>query len=400
MRIGVIAGEASGDYLGAGLLAALRARPGVGEISAEGVTGPQLRAAGCRTLFDIDQLSLLGVAEVVRALPRVLRMRRALIAHFIAAAPDVVVGIDAPDFNLGVERALRAAGIPTVHYVSPTVWAWRSGRVRTIARSVDCMLTLFPFEQAVYRQAGVDVAWVGHPLADEIPLQLERPAGDTARRGDGHTIAVLPGSRSSELRYLAVPFARTVAWLHQRQPSLRFVAPMASAAAREVFAAALAEHAPSAAVRLVDGRSREVMANADAVLAACGTAALEAMLLKRPMVVAYRISGLTHALLRWLRLIKIDHYSLPNLLAAACPADSVPADRRSHLPVREFIQDEVDPAKMGAALRDLLGDAQARAPMLAEFERLHRLLRRGASERAATEVLRLAGHVRAPGVSC
>ncbi len=394
LRIGLVAGEASGDYLGAGLIRALREAAGEGEVlHFEGVTGPQMRAAGCDSLESIERLSLMGVTEVVSHLPSLFRLRGELIAHFERHTPDVFVGIDAPDFNLSLERKLHDRGMATVHYVSPTVWAWRAGRVRSIARAVTRVLALFPFEVDIYRQAGVDVSYVGHPLGDQIPLEVN--AGGLRRQlglaVDAPLVAVLPGSRMSEIRHLGAPFARTVAWLHRQRPELRFVAPMANERIRTQFEQALAQHAPGVPVTLVDGHSRECMGAADAVLLACGTAALEAMLLKRPMVVAYRIGWLTHALLKQLRLVRVKYYSLPNLLADACPDDNSACGDALSMPlVPEFIQAEVKPEAMGESILMILDDTDRRARLIKAFDRLHRLLRRDASRQAAHAVLQVA----------
>ena len=394
LRIGLVAGEASGDYLGAGLIRALREAVGEDEeLCFEGVTGPQMRAAGCVSLESIERLSLMGVTEVINHLPSLFRLRSQLIAHFERQPPDVFVGIDAPDFNLSLERKLRERGIRTVHYVSPTVWAWRSGRVRSIARAVTRVLALFPFEVDIYREAGVDVSYVGHPLGDQIPLEINTGA---LRRQLGleveqPLVAVLPGSRMSEIRHLGEPFARTIAWLHRARPELRFVAPMADERIRAKFEQALARHAPEVPVSLVDGNSRECMGAADAVLLACGTAALEAMLLKRPMVVAYRIGWLTYVLLKQLRLVRVAYYSMPNLLADACAGDRAEAQSPLNMPlVPEFIQGEVDPGAMGESVLAMLDDNDRRTGMIEEFDRLHRLLRRDASRQAARAVLQVA----------
>lgn len=394
LRIGLVAGEASGDYLGAGLIRALReAADDTETLHFEGVTGPQMRAAGCHSLESIDRLSLMGVTEVISHLPSLFRLRGELLEHFEHYPPDVFIGIDAPDFNLSLERKLRQRGMRTVHYVSPTVWAWRSGRVRSIARAVTRVLALFPFEVDIYQQAGVDVSYVGHPLGDQIPLEINTGAlrRQLGLAVDAPLVAVLPGSRQSEIRHLAAPFARTLARLHEQRPELQFVAPMASASIRAQFELVLAKYAPEVPVTLVDGNSRECMGAADTVLLACGTAALEAMLLKRPMVVAYRIGWLTHALLKQLRLVQVQYYSLPNLLADACPDEAAGGAMRPDMPlVPEFIQGQVAPEAMSEAVLELLDDNTRRAGLVKEFERLHRLLRRDASRQAARAVLQVA----------
>lgn len=379
LRVGLVAGEVSGDLIGAGLIDAIRRRVPAAEF--EGIAGPRMAERGCKVLYPMERLSVMGLVEVLGRY-RELRAARARIAtHFRADPPDVFVGIDAPDFNLGLETRLRAAGTPTVHYVSPTVWAWRRGRLRTIARAVDLILTLFPFEEAFYREHDVAVRYVGHHLADAIPEQSD-PRSARVALGlpeDGELVALLPGSRESEVSRLAELFVQAAHWCVARRPGLRFAAPFASAATRARFEVALARH-PGLDCRLFDGRSREVMAAADAVLLASGTASLEAMLLKRPMVVAYRLAPLSYWLIR--RMMYIDRYSLPNLLAG---------ERL----VPEFVQDAATPPALGAALLDLLA-APARVRQLQErFTALHRQLRRDANERAAEAVLELVAARRA-----
>jgi lipid-A-disaccharide synthase len=378
---GLVAGEASGDVLGGGLVGALAARaPGSRFF---GVAGPRMVAAGCEAWRSTDELSLMGLAEVVRHLPRLLRLRRDLEARLVAARPDVFVGIDSPEFNLRLAAALKARGVPTVQYVSPQVWAWRQGRVRTIGRSVDRVLCLLPFEAEFYRAHGVDAEFVGHPLADRIPLESDR---GMARAGlglpvDGPVVAVLPGSRRGEFSRLGPVFAATLAWLSARRPELRYVAPMATPAAREFFAHCLAARAPGVEVALVDGRAQECMAASDAVLLASGTATLEATLVKRPMVVAYRVAPLTNWLLRGLRLVKTEFFSQPNLLAS----------RRL---VPEHFQRQARPELLGPSVL-----AELERPDLPEltaaFREIHLALRRDASARAADAVLELVRRRRA-----
>ncbi|MCC6303128.1 MAG: lipid-A-disaccharide synthase [Gammaproteobacteria bacterium] len=381
LRIGIVAGEASGDLLGEGLIDALRRRvPGA---VFEGIAGPRMTARGCEALYPMERLAVMGLVEVLGRYRELRAARARIAARFIADPPDVFVGIDAPDFNLGLEARLRAAGIPTVHYVSPTVWAWRRGRLRTIARAVDLMLTLFPFEEAFYREHEVAVRYVGHPLADAIPEQAD-PRAARAALGlpeAGELIALLPGSRESEVGRLADLFVQTAHWCLERRPGLRFVAPFASAATRARFEAALARH-PGLSCALFDGRSREVMAAADAVLLASGTASLEAMLLKRPMVVAYRLAPLSHWLIR--RMLYIDRYSLPNLLSG---------ERL----VPEFVQDAATPPALGAALLELLAAPERVRRLRERFTALHRDLRRDANACAAEAVLELVAARRGEG---
>ncbi len=374
MRIAIVAGEASGDLLAAGLIRAVRARHP--EARFEGVAGPAMVEAGCEALFDAERLAVMGLVEVLGRYRELSAMRRRLARRFIDDPPDLFIGVDAPDFNLGLERRLKEAGIPTVHYVSPSVWAWRQYRVRKIARSVDRMLTLFPFEADFYRDHGVPVTFVGHPLADMIPLQSDRAA---ARRAlglaeEGRLVALLPGSRVSEVEAIGATMVEAAARLRRDHPDLHFAAPLVNEATRRIFEEQVAAHAGLAgAFGIVEGRAREVMAAADVVMVASGTATLEAMLLKRPMVVAYRLAPLTYWLAR--RLVKTPYVSLPNLLAG-------------RKVVEELIQEQATPGRLAAEVERLL-DAGHREEIVALFDEIHRQLRRGASERAADAVLEL-----------
>lgn len=374
MRIALVAGEPSGDLLGQGLLRAIRRRQPQAEFV--GIGGPLMEAEGCRSLYPMERLSVMGLAEVAGRLPELLSQRRRLARELTALAPAVFVGIDAPDYNLGLEQRLRRAGIPTVHYVSPSVWAWRSHRIRGIKASADLMLTLFPFEAEFYQRAGMPVTCVGHPLADAIPL--DNPAAPARQRlgleADTPWVALLPGSRGSEIRYLAPLLLATARWLAERRPGLRFVVPLVNARARALVEQAMAA-APGLPVTLVDGRSREVMAAADGIILASGTAALEALLINRPMVVTYRVHPITYAIAR--RLLHVDRYSLPNLLAG-----------RELVP--ELIQHDARPERLGAALLAQMEDPAAAAALHQAAENIHRQLRRDADTRAAEAVLALA----------
>jgi lipid-A-disaccharide synthase len=376
MKFALIAGEASGDILGAALIRALAARyPDARFI---GVTGPRMAAAGCEALESVEALSVMGLAEVVRELPRLFRLRRSLVQRLTEARPDCVIGIDAPDFNLGLERRLKAQGLRTVHLVSPTVWAWRPGRVRGIAESCDLMLTLYPFEEAFYRDQGVRVAYVGHPLADELQTVADTAASRRELGVDsgGPVVAVLPGSRGSEVAMLMPAFAQTAAWLHRRVPGVRFVLPVAKPSLRPQIEQALRRYAPEARWHQLDGGSREAMCAADVVLLASGTATLECLLLGRPMVVGYRVAALTATLVRGLGLLKIPRVSLPNLL---CREPLVP----------EFLQEQVRAENLGPALYRLLRQPHLRAAQIAQFSEVAQTLRRGAGERAAEAISEL-----------
>ena len=379
MLVGIVANEASGDLLGAALVRELRER--VPHARFIGVAGPRMREAGCATLFEMERLSVMGLTEVLGHLRELLGLRRDLVQYFLANPPAVFIGVDAPDFNLGLERRLREAGIKTVHLVSPTVWAWRSGRVRGIRRAVDLMLSVFPFEESFLRQHGVPATYVGHPLADEIPLAVDRNA---ARAALGlplqhPVIALLPGSRVGEMQRLAAPFIDAARRCLAVRPELRFVVPLVNARLRELFEAELARRAPELPVTLLDGRSRDAIAAADCVLTASGTATLETLLLKRPMVVAYRVHPLTYHLVKRLGLVKVPFIAMANLLAGRALAP-------------EFIQNRCRADLLAKALLTLLDDPRQVAEIQAEYGRIHRELRHNAAREAVRAVLGLIGH--------
>jgi lipid-A-disaccharide synthase len=333
--------------------------------------------AGCEAWYPAEALAVMGLAEILRHLPRLLRLRRDLRERLAGAAPDVFIGIDSPEFNLRIAADLKRRGIPTVQYVSPQVWAWRQGRVRTIGNAVDLVLCVLPFETGFYAAHSVRAVFVGHPLADRVPLESDPVA---ARRSLGlpvesEVVAVLPGSRHGEVARLGPPFAATLAWLNTRRPGITFVAPMANPAARATFTAALRSQASGVPVTLVDGRAQDAIAASDVVLLASGTATLETALVKRPMVVAYRVATLTAWLLRGLKLVKTPYFAHPNLLAG-----------RSLVP--EFFQDEVRADVLGPALLGQL-ERPDRAELMDAFRRIHLQLKRDASARAAEAVLEL-----------
>jgi lipid-A-disaccharide synthase len=381
LTVGIVANEPSGDLLGAAVVREIKAaRP---DSRFVGVAGPQMLAAGCETLFPLEHLSVMGLVEVVKHLRELLGIRRQLVEHFLALRPDVFLGVDAPDFNLAVERRLRRAGIPTAHMVCPTIWAWRAGRVRSIRRAVDLMLSIFPFEESVLREQGVPVRYVGHPLADEIPFEVD---ADAARQAlglvpQGKFIAILPGSRASEVMHLAAPFVQAARWCWQRQPGLQFVSPLVSPRLRAIFTEVLGREAPELPITLVDGRSREAIAASDCVLTASGTATLETLLLKRPMVVAYRMNALTYGLVKGLDLVKVPYIAMANLLAGRALAP-------------EFIQGHCRPEPMGQALLDFLKDPARVRAIRTEYGQIHRRLRRNAAIEAAAAVLELADGMR------
>jgi lipid-A-disaccharide synthase len=376
MRFALVAGEISGDILGAALIVALKRK--FPQATFYGVAGPRMVAAGCVAIESIEALSLMGIAEVVQELPRLFKLRAQLVERFTRDKPDCVIGIDAPDFNLGLERRLKQRGLKTVHLVSPTVWAWRQGRVKSIAASVDLMLCLFPFEPKFYADHAVSATYVGHPLADELNDDvLQADARRLLRMPEsGYVVAILPGSRGGELKYLAEPFAQAAAWLHQRLPDVRFVTPIAKPKLRAQMQQVIAQHAPQVSWSLLDGQSREAMRSADAVLLASGTATLECLLLGRPMVVAYRVAALTASILRGLGMLKVDKVSLPNLLAAEAV-------------VPEMLQEAVTPEALGQELYVLLRSTYLQQRQIEQFDAVRLELRRDSAALSADAIAKL-----------
>jgi lipid-A-disaccharide synthase len=373
LRIGILAGEVSGDILGSHLLKALHAR--YDKVVVEGIGGPLMAEQGLQSLYPMDRLSVMGLIEPLKRLPELLRMRSAVYQHFLANPPDVFLGIDSPDFNLRLERKLREAGIRTAHLVSPSVWAWRGGRIHKIKRSVDLMLTLFPFETAIYQQHNVPVVFVGHPLADEIALQVN--SADARSRLDFHPsgkcLALMPGSRAGEVKMLGRLFMDSARKLREDIPKLSLIMPAANEARFEELSVLLQAY-PDVPVKLILGQSREAMAAADAVLLASGTATLEALLLKRPMVISYRMSALSWFIIS--RIATTRFAGLPNILA----------DREL---VPELLQDKARVDLIAAALLPRLNEGDTRAATLADFDQIHRQLRLGFGERAAAALAQL-----------
>jgi lipid-A-disaccharide synthase len=379
LRIVLVAGEASGDALGAGLVEELRLR--FPDARFAGIGGDAMRGAGVETWHDASELSVMGLFEVLRHLPRLLKLRREFRERALAWRPDVVIGIDAPDFNLGVERWFKQRGVATVHYVSPSVWAWREKRAEKIGASADRVLCLFPMEPAIYARHGVDARFVGHPMADAMPLQPDRAAA-RAQLGlpaGAPVLAVLPGSRLGEIERLGVAFFEAAWRVSEALPDLHVVVPAANAQCRALLQAQLSGSAlPVLHSHLLDGQARAALAAADVVLLASGTATLEAMLSKRPMVVGYRISPLTYRIVRGLGLIKVDRYALPNVLAGE---DLAP----------ELIQDDCTPDRLAAAVLHWFDSPGAVAALQPKYLALHEQLRRGASASAAEAVATLPG---------
>ncbi|AZF30761.1 Lipid-A-disaccharide synthase [Pseudomonas sp. R4-35-07] len=371
LRIALVAGEASGDILGAGLMRALKVQhPAIEFI---GVGGPLMQAEGLTSYFPMERLSVMGLVEVLGRLRELLARRKLLIKTLIEEKPDVFIGIDAPDFTLNIELKLRQAGIKTVHYVSPSVWAWRQKRVLKIREGCDLMLTLLPFEARFYEEKGVPVRFVGHTLADAIPLQADRAAA-RAELGlpDGPLVALMPGSRGGEVGRLGGLFFDAAERLQAIKPGIRFVLPCASPQRRAQIETLL--EGRNLPLTLLDGQSHLALAACNAVLIASGTATLEALLYKRPMVVAYRLAPLTFWILK--RMVKSPYISLPNLLA-------------QRLLVPELLQDDATPQALAQTLLPLIdgGEEQTRG-----FDAIHRTLRRDASNQAADAVLNLIGH--------
>lgn len=380
MRIALVAGEASGDLLGAGLIAELRKRYPDAQFA--GIGGDAMRGAGMDTWFDATELAVMGLSEVLRHLPRLLRLRRSLRERVLAWKPDVFIGIDAPDFNLGVEKWLKQRGIRTVHYVSPSVWAWRESRAAKIGQSASRVLCLFPMEPAIYAKHRVDARFVGHPLADEMPVEPDRLAMREQLGIDPErpVLALLPGSRVGEIERLAATFLSAAARVLEEMPDLQIVVPIANAPANLAFRRVLGGHPDISnlqpALRLLVGNARRLMIASDVVLLASGTATLEAMLAKRPMVVAYKVAPLTYTLVKGLGMLKVKNYSLPNVLAG-------------ERIVPELMQRDCTPQKLAQATLAMLRDGEAMERIGPRFRELHLQLRQDASARAADAVAEL-----------
>ncbi|WP_431022102.1 lipid-A-disaccharide synthase [Erwinia rhapontici] len=374
LTIALVAGETSGDILGAGLIRALKEKHP--DARFVGVAGPLMQAEGCEAWYEMEELAVMGIVEVLGRLRRLLHIRRDLTRRFTALKPDVFVGIDAPDFNITLEGCLKQQGIRTIHYVSPSVWAWRQKRVFKIGRSTDLVLAFLPFEKAFYDRFNVPCRFIGHTMADAMPIEPDKEA---ARRElgiapDALCLALLPGSRGAEVEMLSGDFLRTAMLLRAKYPALEIVVPLVNPRRREQFEKIKAEVAPDLTMHLLDGKGRQAMVASDAALLASGTAALECMLAKCPMVVGYRMKPFTFWLAK--RLVKTDYVSLPNLLAG-------------RELVKELLQDECQPERLAAALEPLLAQGETRDKLLATFAELHHQIRWNADEQAAAAVLEL-----------
>lgn len=374
-RIGIVAGEASGDLLGSHLVRALRSQLPDAEFI--GIAGPKMQTAGVVSLFPMEKLAVMGYVEVLKRYFQIVGIRRKLIKYFKANPPDIFIGVDAPDFNLDVEMALKQVGIPTIHYVSPSIWAWRGERIHKIGRACSKILTLFPFEPDLYRKAGIDVAYVGHPLADQIPVSSDQAA---MRRHmklplDAKIFAFLPGSRQSELHRMADMFIQTAKLILKQYNDARFLVPLATRETRARFEEAIyrngAEFVP---FTLLFGHAADAMIASDLVLVASGTATLEAALLKKPMVITYKVAPLTY------KLMKRKHYQpyvgLPNVLSGK-------------FVVPELLQDDATPENLANALINLMHDETVKPRLEALFSKIHLALKQDTAEKASAAVLAL-----------
>ena len=374
LTVALIAGETSGDILGAGLIRSLKQKnPNIRFV---GVAGPLMQAEGCEAWYEMEELAVMGIVEVLGRLRRLLHIRRELTERLTALKPDVFVGIDAPDFNIPLEGKLKRSGIPTIHYVSPSVWAWRQKRVFKIGRNTDLVLAFLPFEKAFYDRFDVPCRFIGHKMADDIALQPDKLVARQTLNipPQARCLALLPGSRSSEVDMLSADFLRAAVLLRERYPDLEIIVPAANAHRAEQFLAIKQEIAPTLSLHLVEGKAREVMIASDAAILASGTAALECMLAKCPMVVGYRMKPFTFWLAK--RLVKTQWVSLPNLLAG-------------RELVQELLQEECTPQRLATALEPLLHESPERQELLTTFQSLHQQIRWDADNQAAQAVLEL-----------
>lgn len=374
----MVAGEASGDLLASHLIAALKKR--LPEAQFYGIGGPKMQAAGFQAGFPSEKLAVRGYAEVLRHYREITGIRRTLLAQLLADPPQAFIGVDAPDFNLPLERRLKAAGIPAIHYVSPSIWAWRRSRIHGIARSVSHMLALFPFEEAIYRRHDIPVSYIGHPLADVIPLEVDQAAvRDRLNLPQDQTVfALLPGSRQSELHYMAETFIETARRLHERFPQGRFLVPLATRETRDLFELALYRlNAQDLPITRLFGHAHDAMAAADGVLVASGTATLEAALLRKPMVIAYRMSPWSWRIMR--RMKYQPWVGLPNILA-------------ERFVVPEFLQDDATPENLAQALGNLVEDRGSCQRIAQVFAELHLQLRKNSADSAAQAIISCLGN--------
>ncbi len=376
MDIALVAAEPSGDQLGAGLMKQLRIRWPRARF--RGIGGPSMMAQGLVSQVAMERLSVMGLTEVLRHLPELLRIRRELRDSLLDVPPDLFIGIDAPDFNLPLEKCLKRVGIPVVHYVSPTVWAWRGGRVKSLREATDRVLCIFPFEEDFLRKHDVNAVFVGHPLAEHYPLRCDQHgARETLGLGaEGPVLALLPGSRRAEIARLAAPFLLTARRLLETNPGLRVVTPLANTATRDAFTRAMREYAPALDIQLCQGGAGEALCAADVVLSASGTATFEALLCKKPMVVGYRVAASTYWIARLLRLVETPHFAMANLLAGERLAP-------------EYIQYDCVPDRLAPAIQRFFDDVVLREHIAARYAEVHRQMRQNAGRRAAETIVEL-----------
>jgi lipid-A-disaccharide synthase len=374
VKVALVAGEHSGDILGADLIRALKLLYPQAEFY--GIGGERMKAEGFSALFDMEELAVMGIVEVLGRLPRLLKVRKELLGHLTATQPDVFIGIDAPDFNIPVELKLKAAGIKTVHYVSPSVWAWRQKRIFKIAKATNMVLALLPFEKAFYDKFAVPCSFVGHTLADQMPLQPDKAAAKTelGLNPEAPVLAIMPGSRTNEIKLLAADYLLAAQELKRQQPDLQLICNMVTEQKAELFKQIKQQVAPDLVVQLEIGKARTTLTAADAVFIASGTATLEAMLAKTAMVVGYKMNWLTHQIAKWL--VKLKFFSLPNLLA----------DKAL---VTELLQEQVTVENLVKAMAPLLQDQKAQQACVGSFTELHQLIRCNASEQAAAAIAKV-----------
>jgi lipid-A-disaccharide synthase len=375
LRVAMLAGEASGDLLGSRLLQALRLR--FPRLAAYGIGGPKMKACGFESWYPMEQLAVRGYVEVARSLPGLLRLRGELKRRLLRERPDIFIGVDAPDFNLDLECSLKAAGIPTVHYVSPSIWAWRGGRIHKIRRAVDKVLALFPFEVAIYERAGIPVSYVGHPLADEIPEQPDRQGVRDQLKIPRHSnvVALLPGSRQSEVRQMAGLMIATATRIREQVDDVHFLVPLVSRETRLIFEGALyRQHAEDLPLTILFGHAQEAMTAADSALVASGTATLEAALLKCAMVITYTMPAASLWIMR--RTATLPYVGLPNIIAG-------------EFIVPEILQEDAKPENLAQAVCNLLRNPRLRSHLQSRFLAIHRQLRQGTAERAVDAIVPL-----------
>ena len=377
VRIGIVAGEASGDLLGSHLIQALKAK--LPHVEFVGIAGPKMMREGAQSLFPMERLSIRGYVEVLKHLFGLLKLRRQLLAHFLNNPPDIFIGIDAPDFNFWLEKKLKAKGIKTLHYVSPSIWAWRKNRIHHIKRSVSHILALFPFEPVLYQQVGIPVTYVGHPLADMLPLE---PNTQEAReslklKSTALVIAMLPGSRQSEVSQHAALFVETAKRIFAVYPQAQFLVPLITRETRQIFELAIFHETQALPIQILFGHAHEAMEAADVIIVASGTATLEAALLKKPMVITYRMPNLSWQIMKRMRLQPF--VGLPNILAGK-------------FVVPELLQEESTPEKLANATIKLLSDEAYQSVIKQEFTVIHHALKQNTAEKAALAIIALIEH--------